>query len=65
VRIFLAGASVLKAGGVVLRYGQFYGPGTYYPGEPPDQPRIAIDDAAIRTVASLDAPSGVITIVDK
>ena len=27
--------TVLSAGGVVLRYGQFYGPGTYYEGEAP------------------------------
>ena len=29
---------VLAAGGVVLRYGQFYGLGTYHPGEPPPPP---------------------------
>src|SRR5262249_25060067 len=28
--------------GVVLRYGQFYGPGTYHESEPPDPPRIEI-----------------------
>jgi NAD(P)-dependent dehydrogenase (short-subunit alcohol dehydrogenase family) len=56
--------SVLAVGGVVLRYGQFSGPGTYYPGRPPQPPRIQIDDAAQRTVDVLDAPSGVITIVE-
>jgi nucleoside-diphosphate-sugar epimerase len=50
--------------GVVLRYGQFYGPGTYYESEPPDPPRIEIAAAACRTASSLDAPSGVIEIVD-
>jgi hypothetical protein len=55
---------VLDAGGVVLRYGQFYGPGTYYEDEPPGPPRIEIDAAARRTVELLDAPSGVVEIVE-
>jgi nucleoside-diphosphate-sugar epimerase len=53
---------VLDAGGVVVRYGQLYGPGTYYPDEPPPPPRIHVDDAAQRTMALLDAPSGIVTI---
>jgi nucleoside-diphosphate-sugar epimerase len=51
--------------GIVLRYGQFYGPGTYYESEPPDPPRIEIGAAACATVSSLDAPSGIIEIVDR
>jgi nucleoside-diphosphate-sugar epimerase len=54
---------VLDAGGVVVRYGQFYGPGTYHAG-PPDGPRISIDDAARRTLDVLTAPSGVVELVD-
>jgi nucleoside-diphosphate-sugar epimerase len=54
--------SVLAAGGVVLRYGQFYGPGTYFETERPDAPRVEVNAAAIRTVAALDAPSGIIVI---
>jgi nucleoside-diphosphate-sugar epimerase len=50
--------------GVVLRYGQFYGPGTYYETEPPDPPRIQIDAAACQTISTLEAPSGIVTIVD-
>jgi uncharacterized protein YbjT (DUF2867 family) len=50
--------------GVVLRYGQFYGPGTYYEGAPPDPPRIAVDAAACRTASSLEAPAGIIEIVE-
>lgn len=50
--------------GVVLRYGQFYGPGTYYEAEPPDPPRIQIDAAACATVSSLEASSGIVTIVE-
>jgi nucleoside-diphosphate-sugar epimerase len=53
---------VLEAGGVVLRYGQFYGPGTYHETAPPP-PRIHIDEAARRTVDALAAPTGVIVIV--
>ena len=55
---------VLGAGGVVLRYAQFYGEGTYHPTEPPPAPRIHVDVAAARTVESLDEPSGIVTITD-
>lgn len=55
--------SVLAEGGVVLSYGQFYGPGTYHE-QPPAEPRVHIDRAAERTVAALDEPSGVVLIVD-
>lgn len=50
--------TVLACGGVVVRYGRFYGPGTYH-AEPPEPPRIQIDDAARRTAALLDAPAGI------
>jgi nucleoside-diphosphate-sugar epimerase len=50
--------------GVVLRYGQFYGPGTYFEDELPDPPRIEIAEAARRTLKCLDAPTGVITIAE-
>lgn len=53
----------LDAGGVVLRYGQFYGPGTYHD-DPPGQPHVSLPTAARRTVELLDAPSGIYTIVD-
>jgi nucleoside-diphosphate-sugar epimerase len=56
--------SVLAAGGVILRYGRLYGPGTYHEREPPSPPRIHVDEAARRTVAALDTPSGVLTIVE-
>ena len=55
---------VLEIGGVVLRYGQFYGPDTYYPDAVPEEPRVHIDSAARRTVELLDAPSGVVTVND-
>ena len=53
----------LEAGGVVLRYGRFYGPGTYHD-EPPAPPRIHIDEAARRTVELLDVPSGIHAVVE-
>lgn len=56
--------AVLLAGGVVLRYGRLYGRGTYHESEPPLPPRIHVDEAARRTVEALDAPSGVIEIVE-
>jgi uncharacterized protein YbjT (DUF2867 family) len=56
--------SVLAEGGVVLSYGQFYGPGTYNPVDVPSEPRVHIDRAAERTVELLGAPSGVVTITD-
>ena len=56
---------VLDAGGVVLRCGQFYGPGTYYEQAPPPPPRVHVDEAARRTVDVLAAPSGIIEIVEE
>ena len=50
--------------GVVLRYGQFYGPGTYYEEDPPEQPRVEVGEAARKTIKALDAPTGVLTITD-
>ena len=56
--------SVLAEGGVVLSYGQFYGPGTYHEQQLPEQPRVHIDRAAERTVEALSEPTGVVVIVD-
>lgn len=56
--------AVLAAGGVVLRYGRFYGPGTYNEHALPPQPRIHVDAAARATVAALDAPPGIVTIAE-
>ena len=56
---------VLDAGGVVLRYGIFHGPGTYHPHDLPPEPRVHVDVAARRTVEALDAPPGtILEIVD-
>jgi nucleoside-diphosphate-sugar epimerase len=56
--------SVLAEGGVVLRYGKFYGPGTYNEQQAPEEPRVHIDRAAERTVEALGEPTGVIVIID-
>jgi nucleoside-diphosphate-sugar epimerase len=56
--------AVLAEGGVVLRYGQFYGPDTYNQSELPAGPRIHIDRAAERTLEALDEAGGVVLIVD-
>ncbi len=55
--------SVLAERGVVLRYGQLYGPGTYHE-EPPGEPQVDLDRAAELTVKALSEPTGVITITD-
>jgi nucleoside-diphosphate-sugar epimerase len=54
----------LAAGGVVLRYGRLYGPGTYYEREKPEPPRVHVDEAARQSVTALDAPSGILEVVD-
>ncbi len=58
--------TVLDAGGVIIRYGQLYGPGTYYPDPdtPPPPPRVGVDEAARATVALLDAEPGVVEVVE-
>ena len=56
---------VLDAGGVVVRYGQLYGPGTYYRDDLPPPPRIHVDAAARRTMGLLDAPSGIVVLCEE
>jgi uncharacterized protein YbjT (DUF2867 family) len=58
-------AAVLGADGVVVRYGQFYGPGTYFEDDPPSPPRIQIEEAARRTLPALEAPAGILTVVEE
>jgi uncharacterized protein YbjT (DUF2867 family) len=55
---------VLDAGGVVVRYGQLYGPGTFYRDQLPPHPRIHVDAAARATPPLLDAPSGVVVVAE-
>jgi nucleoside-diphosphate-sugar epimerase len=56
--------AVLEADGVVIRYGQLYGPGTYYENEPPEPPRVHVDEAARQTVPALEVPLGVTLVAD-
>ena len=55
---------VLQAGGVVIRYGQLYGPGTFYETDPPQPPRIHVDEAARQTLPALAVPPGITIVVD-
>lgn len=57
--------AVLSYPGVVLRYGRFFGPGTYHPEVAPSPPRIHLAEAARRTVAILDSLPGIVTIVEE
>jgi UDP-glucose 4-epimerase len=56
---------VISAGGTVLRYGLFYGPGTFFENDPPPAPRIHVDDAARRTMPYLAGPRGTFTITQE
>ena len=57
---------VLSAGGVILRYGRWYGPGTWHETGPlPDPPRIHVDEAARQTVSALEAkPRSVLVLAE-
>lgn len=56
--------AILAARGVVLRYGHFYGPGTYHEHDHAPPPAVHVEEAARRTVEALRAPTGIITIVE-
>jgi len=52
--------AVLAVGGVVLRYGQLHGPGTYYPTGLPTGPRVHVDAAAARTAEVVEQELGLV-----
>lgn len=56
--------AVVAAGGAALRYGVFYGPGTFNESEPPPHPRIHVDEAARRTMPFLAGQHGIFTITE-
>ena len=59
-------SAVLDVGGVVVRYGQFYGPGTYFEDRlPRDPPRIEVAEAARRTLLLLEAESGIYEVTEE
>jgi hypothetical protein len=53
--------AVLAASGVVLRYGMFYGPGTYFERELPRRPACT---STLLPLEPLDAPPGILTVVE-
>jgi len=55
---------VLDARGMVVRYGQLYGPGTFYEDRPPGHPQVHVDAAARATLGLLGARPGVVAIVE-
>jgi len=52
-------AATLAYPGVVIRYGTFHGPGTWYPDGTDKHPKVHVEAAARRTVGLLDARPGV------
>ena len=56
---------ILDARGVVTRYGQLYGPGTFYEDQLPPPPRIHVDAAARATPPLINAPSGVVVLTEE
>ena len=50
--------------GVVLRYGYFFGPGTWYPEGTTHEPRVHVELAALLTVEKLAAEPGVYEVTD-
>lgn len=56
---------VLRAEGIIIRYGRLYGPGTYYEHDLPEPPRIHVENAALRTASLIDATSGVLLVADE
>jgi uncharacterized protein YbjT (DUF2867 family) len=55
---------VLEAGGVVARYGRFHGPGTYHEQDRPKPPHVHVAEAARRSVELLEAPSGIVEVIE-
>lgn len=57
--------AILDAGGVIVRYGQLYGPGTYYETSRPDPPRVEVMEAARQTLPTLHALAGTIVVINE
>lgn len=56
---------VLEFGGTVLRYGQLYGPETYFSDRLPTEPRVSLETAARLTIDALEMPPGILVITDE
>ena len=57
-------AATLAYPGVVLRYGYFYGPGTWYPEGTERTPKVHVREAAAQTVGLLHAAPGTYEVAD-
>lgn len=57
--------AILDAGGVIVRYGQLYGPGTYYETSRPDPPRVEVMEAARQTLPTLHVLAGTIVVINE
>jgi len=57
-------AATLDYPGIVLRYGYFFGPGTWYPEGTTHEPRVHVELAALLTVEKLTAEPGVYEVTD-
>lgn len=58
-------AAVDSVDGLTIRYGLFYGPGTWTEQAPRSDHRVHIDTAAAATMELLDAPGGVVEVRDE
>ncbi|WP_084105617.1 NAD-dependent epimerase/dehydratase family protein [Demequina sp. NBRC 110056] len=56
--------AVLDADGLVLRYGRFYGPGTWSEEPPKAGQALHVDAAARMTVDAMVEPSGILEVLD-
>lgn len=50
--------------GLVVRYGHFYGPGTWFPQRSKDDESVQIETAARLTADLVDEPGGIVTVLD-
>lgn len=57
--------AVLSAGGVVLRYGQLWGDGTYHRVRPSAGPTLAVEETGRLTMRFFGAESGIYELVDE
>lgn len=56
--------AVSAEGGVIVRYGHLYGPGTYYEETLPSHPRISIDEASKGSLIALTMQPGTLTLCE-
>ena len=57
--------AVLSAGGIVLRYGQLWGDGTYHRVRPSAGPTLAVEEAGRLTMGYIGAESGIYELTDQ